>query len=79
MKAIDFVISKYPDACSYSMIDNAYGRNSYVILKGTGNLEIFPNEHANTASKAWTNAKKHILQTPIINEQKVERSVANED
>jgi hypothetical protein len=60
MKAIDFVLSKYPKAYSHSMIDNRRGRNSYVILKGVGSLEIFPNEGANTASKAWTNAKKHI-------------------
>lgn len=62
MKAKEFVLSKYPNALPYSMIDNRRGKNSYVILKGIPHgLDIFPNKHADTASKAWTNAKKHII------------------
>ena len=71
MKAIDFVKERFPNATAFSMIDNARGRNSYVVLKhgsfkdnmtNGGNFEIFPNEGAATANKAWTNAKKYIQQ-----------------
>lgn len=71
MKAKDFVLSKYPNATAFPSIDNRRGQTSYVILKygsysdhidaRTFEMEIFPNEGAETASKAWTNAKKHIL------------------
>ena len=72
MKAIDFVISKYPQAIAYSSIDNKRRRNSYVILKqGTLFGEIFPNLGATTANKAWTNAKKHILEQS--NQQKLNK------
>ena len=59
MRAIDFVKSHYPDAIVYAMIDNKRRQTSYVILKAP--FEIFTNEGATTASKAWTNAKKEIL------------------
>lgn len=65
MRAIDFVKSKYPDALSFPMIDNHRGQTSYVILKGAQQygFEIITNEGATTASKAWTDAKKYILET----------------
>jgi hypothetical protein len=70
MKAIDFVRSKYPKASAFHMIDNRRRQMRYVILKhGTFQdwtivgTEIFPNEGARTASKAWTNAKKEILKS----------------
>ena len=67
MKAIDFVKNKFPNAVSFPMIDNYRGRTSYVIIKGLGSLEIFPNEGAKTASQAWTNAKKYLqkLEFPL--------------
>ena len=61
MKAKEFVLSKYPDAFSYRMIDNARRQMSIIIVKGNNGLEIFPNEGARNASKAWTNAKKAII------------------
>lgn len=64
MKAIDFVKSRFPGAHNFAMIDNPRLQTSQVILKGMAfELEIFPNEGATTASKAWTNAKNHILET----------------
>lgn len=73
MKAKDFVLSKYPNATPFPAIDNRRMRTSYVILKhgsyadhykaGAFEMETFPNEGAKTASKAWTNAKNHILET----------------
>lgn len=60
MKAKDFVLGKYPNAYPCGMIDNARRQTSTVIVKGNHGLEIFPNEGATNASKAWTNAKKHI-------------------
>ena len=68
MKAKEFVKSKYPKAFAFSMIDNLRGRNSYVILKALGNLEIFNNEGATTESKAWTNAKKQIIAEQLTEE-----------
>lgn len=72
MKAKDFVLSKFPNATSFPSIDNRRQQTSYVILKhgsfqenylsGNFNMEIFTNEGTTTASKAWTNAKKEILQ-----------------
>lgn len=61
MKAKDFVLSKFPNAFPYGMIDNARRQTSVVIVKGDNGNEIFPNEGARNASKAWTNAKKYIL------------------
>lgn len=65
MKAKDFVLQKFPDAYAYPMIDNYRRRTSYIIMNGAKwdgvNAIMFPNEGATTASKAWTNAKKHIL------------------
>ena len=60
MTAKEFVKSKFPSSFSFTMIDNERRQNSYVIIKGIGGLDIFPNEGATTASKAWTNAKKHL-------------------
>lgn len=69
MKAKDFVKHKYPNANHFPMIDNRRMQTSYVILKHgrfedwpTIGLDIFPNEGAETPSKAWTNAKKYILE-----------------
>jgi hypothetical protein len=62
MKAIDFVKQKYPNAFSYPMIDNARRQTSYVIVKGNFGTEFITNEGAKTASKAWTDAKKFILE-----------------
>lgn len=57
----EYVKGKYPKAEAFPMIDNERGRTSYVIFKGGDfALEIFPNEGASTASKAWTNAKKYL-------------------
>jgi len=79
MKAKDFVLLHYPNAAAFPSIDNHRMQTSYVILKhgtyrehhdsGNFNMEIFTNEGATTASKAWTNAKKEILKTnnPHIN------------
>lgn len=64
MKAKDFVLSKYPNAYTIGTIDNPRRQTSTVVIKGDNGLEIFPNEGATTASKAWTNAKKSILTTP---------------
>ena len=68
MKAIDFVKTHYPNATAFPSIDNGRRQTSYVILKHGAfrdwtevGLEIFPNEGATTASKAWSNAKKQIL------------------
>lgn len=68
MKAKNFVLSRYPNATAFPMIDNRRGQTSYVIIKHGAfedfpkiDLEIFSNEGAETASKAWTNAKKEIL------------------
>jgi hypothetical protein len=66
MKAKDFVLSKYPKAFSYGMIDNARRQSSTVIVKGNFGAEIFPNEGAINASKAWTNAKKYLLKIDTI-------------
>lgn len=66
MKAKDFVLSKFPKAFSYGMIDNERRQTSTVIVKGIAGFEIFPNEGATNASKAWTNAKKHIINAPNI-------------
>ena len=63
MKAKDFVLGHYSNAYAYGMIDNARRQTSTVIVKGVTGLEIFPNEGATNASKAWTNAKKEILKT----------------
>lgn len=75
MKAKDFVLSKYPNASHFRMIDNPRMQTSSVILKHGSyqehyqarafEMEIFPNEGAETASKAWTNAKKFIIQEEI--------------
>lgn len=62
MTAKDFVLSKYPEAFSFPMIDNKRDQTSYVILKGRNHgLEYITNEGARTSSKAWTDAKKFIL------------------
>jgi hypothetical protein len=62
MKAKEFVMSKYPKAFAFPMIDNPKGQTSYVIVKGEDHfLEILPNEGATTASKAWTNAKNFLI------------------
>ncbi|MEB0262911.1 hypothetical protein [Mucilaginibacter sp. 10I4] len=61
MIAKEFVLSKYPKAYSYGMIDNPRRQTSTVIIKSDTGLEIFPNEGATNSSKAWTNAKKAIL------------------
>lgn len=66
MKAEAFVKQQYPEAYAYPMIDNWRRRTSYVIIKGIKGLEIFPNEGAKTASKAWTNAKKHLIDNQFI-------------
>lgn len=61
MRAKDFVLSKYPGACAFPMIDNLRRQTLYVILKGVGHgLEYITNEGATTASKAWTDAKKYL-------------------
>lgn len=72
MKAIEFVKLKYPNALAFPSIDNYRRQTSYVIIKDytTGSNEIFPNEGATTASKAWTNAKKHIISENAITEPK---------
>lgn len=68
MKAIDFVKSRYPNARYFPMIDNRRMQTSYVILKGPEyGLEIITNEGATTTSKAWTDAKKYILETEKTN------------
>jgi len=61
MKSKDFVLSHYPNAYTYGMIDNARRQTSTVVIKGNLGTEIFPNEGARNASKAWTNAKKAII------------------
>ena len=61
MKGKDFVLSHYPKAFTWGMIDNARRQTSTVVIKGNNGLEIFPNEGATNASKAWTNAKKALL------------------
>lgn len=74
MKAKEFVLSRYPNATAFPSIDNHRRQTSYVILKyGTyqqnvvsGNFEIFTNEGATNASKAWTNAKKEIIKEEAI-------------
>ena len=63
MKAKDLVLKHYPDAFAMPIIDNARRRTTYVIVKGSVALDIFPNEGAATAGKAWTNAKKALLNT----------------
>lgn len=71
MKAIDFVKQTYPHAKVTTMIDNANRQTSYVILKGEFGLEIFPNQAATTPGKAWTNAKKYIINSfPITSDKK---------
>lgn len=62
MKAKDFVLSKYQNAFTYGMIDNARRQTSTVVVKGNSS-GIFPNKGAKNASKAWTNAKKYIIQS----------------
>lgn len=61
MKAKEFVLSKYPNAYSYGMIDNSRQQTSTVIIKDVGDWQIFPNDGATNANKAWANAKKSIL------------------
>lgn len=61
MKAKDFVRSKYPNSQQFPMIDNQRRQTSYVIIKELGSMNIFTNEGATTAYKAWTNAKNEIL------------------
>ena len=64
MKAKEYVLIKYPNSFAYPMIDNARNQTSYVIIESyKAGLGIFPNEGAKTASKAWTNAMKHIKLT----------------
>lgn len=65
MKAKEFVRSKYPESQQYPMIDNYRKQTSYVIIKASGSMDIFTNEGAKTASKAWVNAKKEILKDEI--------------
>lgn len=62
MTSEQFVKSKFPNAFSYGMIDNARRQKSIVIIKGDNGLEIFPNEGATNASRGWTNAKKYLLE-----------------
>lgn len=72
MKAKEFVLSKYPNATPFPMIDNRREQTSYVILKHgaystfseTG-LDIFQNKGAKTASKAWANAKNEIFNNSV--------------
>lgn len=62
MKAKDFVLEKYHGAIAFPMIDNARRQTSYVILKGQGyGMQYITNDGATTASKAWTDAKKFLL------------------
>jgi hypothetical protein len=61
MKAKDFVLSQYPKAFPYRMIDNARRQTSVVIVKGNNGLEIFPNNGATTESNAWVNAKNSLI------------------
>jgi delta-aminolevulinic acid dehydratase/porphobilinogen synthase len=62
MKAKDFVLSKYPNAGYFPMIDNRRRQTSYVICNMDGSGEFIINNGARTASKAWTDAKKAILE-----------------
>lgn len=63
MKAKEFVRAKYPESWAVPMIDNPRHQTSYVILKGGKfGLEIITNEGATTSSKAWTDAKKYIIE-----------------
>lgn len=61
MKAKEFVLSKYPDAFHTQMINHKLNKWEYVILKGDGGIELITKDGADTASKAWTKAKNHIL------------------
>lgn len=60
MKAKDFVLSHYPKAFTFPMIDNYRRQTSYVVVKGDFGTFYITNEGARTASKAWTDAKKYI-------------------